>query len=150
MKLSLISIAILVSFMFTFYNTAEAAPANIGNCPKPTVNYWAGGYQIIWVEDAVDGGKDATGIMFGFSNFDGKMSNLKLDCDAKTVTVDLDAPTTQIEGELYVMENSRKIPYIANSIVRSISITGDDRDYDHQIIPAQSSYNTGFSFFSIE
>jgi len=138
---------------------ATSAKKIFENCPKPTVTDWLGGYFIKWVEDSPQGGKNAKGIKIGFEDFvsemwdldfedfDSQMSNLKIDCNSKTLTIELGGSDVKnIIGEIYVMENSKKIPHKGNLAASSMSISVDDRDINSQIIKSTSSYNTEFQF----
>jgi len=138
--------------------TESSTPEKIfGNCPKPTITSWFDGYALAWVEDSPDGGKNARGFKIGFEggfyvqDYDWKMSNLKIDCDSKTLTVELEGSSTKnIQGELYVIENSKKNPSKANLAAKSMSISVDGRDINYQLFKSSSSSdNTEFSFLAM-
>jgi len=118
------------------------------NCPKPTVTDWYDGYALVWAEDSPSGGKDAKGIKIGFKDFDGQISNLKIDCDSKTLTVELDGSNMKsMIGEIYVIENSKKNPHKANLAAGSMSISVDGKEVNYQLIKSTSSSdNTEFQF----
>ena len=122
-------------------------------CPKPFISDYAGGYFVKWIED-IDGKKNVKGIKIGYQgndvfkdDFDGKMSNLQIDCTAKTLSVDLEGSGSKdIVGELYVMEDSKKIEHKAKMIIKSLSISSDGRDinYVQQFSPYNAEPAFGF------
>jgi len=126
-----------------------------GNCPEPTISNWLSGYFIKWVEDN-DGEKNVNGIRLGYRDgissfnldFDGKMTNLHIDCVTKTLTVDLEGSGTKdIIGELYIMKNSEKNSIKANLAAKSMSITSDGKDINYQIFKSTNSRDsTEFNF----
>jgi len=118
------------------------------NCPKPTVTDWYDGYALVWAKDSPSGEKDAKGIKIGFKDFDGQISNLKIDCDSKTLTVQLDGSNMKsMIGEMYVIENSKKNHHKANLAAGSMSISVDGKDANYQLLKSTSSSdNTEFQF----
>ncbi len=127
------------------------------NCPQPVINKnWFDGYFINWTEIS-DDKKIIKGFKIGYEggfnveDYDWKMSNIQIDCNAKTLSVDLEGSGSKnIIGELYIMENSKKNPTKANLAANSMSISVDDREINYQLFKSTSTNsNTEFSFLTM-
>ena len=123
-------------------NTSESLSES---CPKPTVTQWYDGYSIVWKDDGTT--NDSKGIKIGFEGVVGEMSNLKMDCNSNSLTVNLDGVGMKnMFGEIFVTQNSLKNFNKANLAANSMSISANEKNVNFNILKSSGQENTKFNF----